>query len=441
MNSPSEQLAHRYQLALTDGWKSWFDQDASRLKLPGMMRHAVSPDVLCQSAPAMIWPGFMLPDSLPLLGNQYGDWICGRVDADNQIRELIYWYHGGGDWIPVGHSMAEAVVHDAVDQFRNVRTQMLRGATESRIDSQAGVLLRLTHEPMLEWLVQRLPEREAMPSSVALQSIIDLLSEFKYESALELLDVQGWSVDAVACDRIEACLQLPIVRFASKEVAEKVGLVWFPEYIWMLFDIDRIPASQREKIMRAIDLDRTAWPSQDWRLAGEIADRVRSRRLDLGWATTIAGWYHERQMDIGRAVEVYSSGIQASSFTDQAVRFNSHAESENYGKFAAARLQELRSHWPGSLAHSSYVQILLEERKRSLLQDISHYWRQRAVNFEALGDYENAYACYFAWGWDLGVSRLTDYVEILAALVRCAEHAGWAARAEIAKTHLNCLQR
>ncbi len=71
----------------------------------------------------------MLPDTLPLIGNEYGDWLCVRVDEDNRFGELVHWYHGGGDWIPVGKSIAEAVLHDIVDQFRPRKGQVLRGSS------------------------------------------------------------------------------------------------------------------------------------------------------------------------------------------------------------------------------------------------------------------------------------------------------------------------
>ncbi len=60
--------------------------------------------------------GFMLPDTLPILGNGYGDWLCMRVNADNTAGEVVHWYHGGGDWMPWGRNPAEAIAFDRLRQ-------------------------------------------------------------------------------------------------------------------------------------------------------------------------------------------------------------------------------------------------------------------------------------------------------------------------------------
>lgn len=442
MTSHSTLLAERYELHLTQNWTVWFDQASQQLRLPGMMRQIASVADLCQPAPELIWPGFMLPDSLPLIGNRYGDWICGRIDEAGTIRELIYWFHGGGDWIPVGTSVAESVLHDAVDQFRSEREQMLRGATESRIDSQAGVLLRLDSPEIRGWLAEQLSSsEETKVVASTIDGLVNRLSQWDHLGALQLLRQQGWAQDAVCCDLLEACLQTPIAIIASKEIAKRINAPWFPEYVGLLFDTDQIGGTIRRKIADAAEITDDAWPQQDWELAGEIAETVCARRQDLGWATAIAGWHCERTQQYEQAVEIYTRGLQASSFSDQSVRFNAHADSEEHGKFAAARLGCLREKWPASLHENNYLQLLLGERTQSLLAVVSEYWKKQAQDRESAGDFAAAYHAFWAWGWDLGVSRLTDYEDILRGLSRCASQAGWAARAVIAETHLRCLQR
>jgi hypothetical protein len=183
------------------------------------------------------------------------------------------------------------------------------------------------------------------------------------------------------------------------------------------------------------------WPQQDWPLAGRLAGYVLDRRQDLGWAATIHGWWKEKQGDLTSACSVYAAGLHASSFADQAVRFNTHAESEEHGKFSAARLRALRNYWDESLHDNAYLKVFVGPRERSLLVEVSEYWKQRAQSSEHQGDFARAYEEYFAWGWDLGVSRLADYTEILSSLQHCADRAGWKARALVAETHLRCLKR
>ena len=143
MSRPSDKLAKRYSLRLSETWREWFDQDLHTLSLPGAMRNAVPVEDLLLETPPQIWAGFMLPDTLPILGNEYGDWICVRIGPDAELKELLYWYHGGGDWIPVGSTLAEVVLHDVVDQFRRVRKQMIRGASESKFLNEYSFLERL----------------------------------------------------------------------------------------------------------------------------------------------------------------------------------------------------------------------------------------------------------------------------------------------------------
>lgn len=226
MPQPSQLLAERYALRLSSSWRDWFDRDAQQLVLPGAMRHALSAEELVQEAPTQIWPGFMLPDTLPLVGNDYGDWICVRVDAQGELGELLYWYHGGGDWIPVGTNLAEAIAHDVVDQFRDVRAQMLRGASESRVDRHFSFIQRFSDKRLRSWMIDQLAgEAPAEPIKHDLQALAEMLVREDYPAALELLREREWAMDAVACDWAELLLQSPVQRIAHKELAAKAGLV------------------------------------------------------------------------------------------------------------------------------------------------------------------------------------------------------------------------
>lgn len=442
MSSHSELLYERFSLQLCSNWQEWFDDYATRLELPGLLRNPVSVEELCSDNPASIWPGFMLPDSLPLLSNEYGDWICGRVGEDDTLAELVYWYHGGGDWIPVGRRMAEAVLHDAVDQFRDLKTQMLRGASESRIGVEAGCLLRLDSPAVRRWLSESLAEQVA-ESDVLVASVIQALSDEDYHGALNKLWECGVACEAVACDLIDVFLQAPLRRIATREVADACSIPWFPDFVSLLFDV----AAASETHIRLLEnqLNPASLQNgevgslQGWDEAALIADSILERRTDLGWATTISGWYRERSGRLDEAIAVYIRGVSASSFTDQAVRLNSHAEADELGKFALARLASL--HGKGGLlgkleASDGYTQLLMADRKRSLLAEVSDYWWSMAEAAESESRFADAYDMYARCGWDMGVSRLDSYPRILESLARVAEKAGWAARAAVAQAHL-----
>ena len=88
MSQSAQQIAQRNRLSLNDSWQAWFNNDCDDIALPGSFRAPLSIDRLLAEAPLEIWPGFMLPDTLPLISNRYGDWICVRVESDGSITRL-----------------------------------------------------------------------------------------------------------------------------------------------------------------------------------------------------------------------------------------------------------------------------------------------------------------------------------------------------------------
>ncbi|MEM7476870.1 MAG: SMI1/KNR4 family protein [Planctomycetota bacterium] len=430
---PAELLANRYEINLSAAWKDWLNDSVMELKLPGMMRKAVDVTQLCEPGPSVIWPGFMLPDTLPVLGNDYGDWICVRVNPSNDLGELIYWYHGGGDWIPVGNTMAEAVLHDAVDQFRPIRTQMIRSATESRIDTLANVLARLNYSQLRNWLGRSLPGDDAL---LILSEVIEWIGNQDHNAALRAMRQIGWCRDAIACDLIESYLQLPVQVIAQREYADLLDIPWFPDYINLLFDCEQASDAQRVAIAAAAT-KWDGWPQQDWTKASSLASEVLQRRHDLGWATAVCGWQQERSGQTDAAIDIYKRGVFGSAFTDQGVRLNSHAETDENGKFAAARLAHFRDVL--ALEEDKYIQLFLRRRERSLLAEVCDFWFQRAEKSESEGDFEEAYRLFYRAGWDMGVSRMQKYKSILSGLERCARQAGWNGMAKVAEAHQNCL--
>lgn len=440
MVRPSQIVAEHYRLNMSPRWQAWFDADSQLLRIPGAMQKTLSVDQICAAAPQQIWPGFMLPDTLPLIGNAYGDWLCGRVDADNTISELIYWYHGGGDWIPVGASLAEALLHDTVDHFRPVRSQALRGAQEVHRDETEVLLSRFDEEVFHSWLTSELSTESSTPPATTgehLSKMASLLRTGDYVAAVQQMRLCGWAKDAAACDLIEYELQGRISAIANPECAEKLGLAWYPDYVNWMFDTANLPlevtAALEEQIVERV-------PQQAWAQAGEIAREVVSRREDLGWAQTIAGWAEERSGNLSQALEYYWSGRQASSFADQSVRLNCHSLSEEKGKFALERLFQNRKELDAERLADPYFRLFVEDNSRSILTEVFEFWWGRAETLRADGKYPDAYESYLRSGWDMGVSKLADYERILLALVHCAEKAGWAARARVAETHLACLR-
>lgn len=465
MEQPSSIIADRYRLQLSPEWRTWFDDDACAVLFPGAFREAVSLETLSAAAPAPIWAGFMLPDCLPIIGNDYGDWICARVGADNAFSELVYWYHGGGDWIPVGRTMQEAVIHDAVDQFRPVQTQMLRGAAESVLPERlATVLHRFEDIEFQRWLERGLVNRHGLSLSpkpgiddrelsppeadsqiaktqtaetrAAIQRVMSCLSSGDYAGAVREMFQRQWAYEAAACDLIDLTLQEPI-REWERTMPRDLQSAFRAHPRWW-FD----PAYFAEQWSKDTAGSLVA-PQQGWEQAESIARDVLTLRTDLAWASDIAGWCCERQRDISGAAECYFNGRFASSFSNQAVRLRTHWFEQAGGKFGLARLADIGlDQINDTLAKDLYLKQLIGAGPGSSdpIAAAQAYWQAVGESAMDRGDGEAAYTAFYRAGWDLGVKHLRDYETLLTKLSEAAQAAGWTARSVIAQTHLEKLR-
>lgn len=451
----SKKLAERFRLNLTPEWQNWFDHDFELLRPAGVFQTAISADQLCAECPAEIWPGFMLPDTLPVIGNEYGDWICVRIEADGRLGELLHWYHGGGDWVPVGASLAEAILHDVVDQFRPVGYQVLRGASETLAAHHVDqVAERFSQTKLRDWLAVGLASDGNSKNHVGqiLLQIEAALRRGDYATALRSMYDAGWSLDAVACDLIEECLQRPVTPLANPAAAKSLGMNWTPDYVRWLFDAELVPTELRSQLAGLVDLTVDNWPAQDWGLATALAEGVLQRRQDLGWAFNIMGWSKQRTGDLQGAASVYFRGMFASAFSDQSVRMRTHWTDSSYGKFAMAQLFQIgeQSQLPPSASANldvseakqrhQYLTMIVEAPEKLLLNQVREFWCEagkRQLQDQAPA---GAFDCFYRAGWDLGLQRLSEYQSILEMMVHSAQSAGWDARAQVAQTHLNCLR-
>ena len=109
----SQQIERRYCLQLPDDVRAYLDEEIWKQEGGAEFCRARTPEQLLDPEPGTIWAGFMLPDTLPLIGNDYGDWLCVRIAANGTVSELVHWSHCGGDWIPYGRSLAEGLLYDA----------------------------------------------------------------------------------------------------------------------------------------------------------------------------------------------------------------------------------------------------------------------------------------------------------------------------------------
>lgn len=447
MDQPSQQIADRYHIQLDESWRLWFDRDAEQIPLAGEFRESTQFECLLDRAPTIVWPGLMLPDSLPIIGNEYGDWLCVRIENNNQFGELIHWYHGGGDWIPVGRSIAEAVLHDIVDQFRPRIGQVLRGAAESTSPEHlTDVMKRLDDERLQCWLADALGSftGNALEVSLTLYDVLNALSANGYLSAVQHLERAGWSVEAALCDQIEYALQVPIRSLAADEIPKRLGLNYEPDYVRWLFDAQQIPNNvmhQIQEILHTLGMPPAQPNSQDWREAERLALRLLERRNDLAWAVDIAGWGAKRRGDNLSACNLYFNGRFASAFSNQSIRMRSHGFDSRFGKVALAEIWNLKDHLNEQQRNDPYLQKVWQTPTRALQREVQEFWMGSGKDAMNSGDFATAYECYYRAGWDIGAQRMTDYLDIFAGLIESAQAAGWKARATVAATHLACLAK
>ncbi len=399
MLKPSKALSEHFGLKLTRAWKQWFDDESARLALQGCFRFPVNSAVLCESRPAPIWAGFMQPDTLPLIGNGYGDWICVRVTKDDELGELIHWYHGGGDWVPVGYSIHEAILHDWIDRFRPAQKQMLRGAAESIEVNISTEAADASEEAcgLMEWLQAGLTKSHR---GIEVANLLDLARRGGYAEALEQLVKIGISSSASACDYLEL-----LIRRALPDENQS---------------LDELPADQ-------------------WKRIEPLCASVIRHRCDLGWAYALAGRAMQVRGKQNLALKTYFRGRLASAFSDQSVRLRIHRFDERFGKYGLAQLAGQRANLTASMLEDEYLQVVISSTRENVQTNVERFWQRQASGAVDKGKFAKAYNFTFRSGWDLGAARLVHFRSLLDMLADSASRAGWAARAQVAQAHLRCL--
>ncbi|MCA9192788.1 MAG: hypothetical protein KDB03_13525 [Planctomycetales bacterium] len=437
---PSDRIAERFRLTLSESWQRWFDEYALSLPIAGQFRNTVVAEDLCSDPRGLLWPGMMRPDTLPLVTNNYGDWLSARVDKNSEIAEVVHWYHGGGDWLPVGNCMAEALLHDAVDHFRGSQPQNLRGAEETLPPNhREEVWHRFSNPDFSDWLLQQLPCPGSAEKRVVMEAIAETLQRNDYLGCLRVLQRTKWAEAAVSCDLVGELLTTPMHRVAGKyNFADPASnLEHHP-----LFDLGLVDEGQWRQLSDRLVINRHE-QVQNWDHARQICEQVIRSRQDLGWSFDIAGWAAERCQEVQTALKFYEAGLTATSFSDQSVRMRTYGPAHGYAKFSVQRFMSLTSRsrptLETSLAHATYLDAvcLADFRQRRLA--VYNYWLEKGDQKLAEGDFSKAYDCYYLAGWDLGLESPRIAFEILQRLLLTSEKGGFCALAEISKSYLQCL--
>ncbi len=413
-NHWSQKIERRFALKLPEDVRAWMDQQPWHPGGGAEFSVALSPEQLLEPDPGTIWAGFMLPDTLPLIGNGYGDWLCLRVGADGGVTEVVRWAHGGGDWLPYGGRLAESLLYDLVAHVAPIRSPVF--ASPERAPARVRSLG--------QWAADRL--------ALDVAFLFADPAPADGNAALDLLLQHGVAEFAVRRDRALHWLESALKSVSAPDVARTLDVAWEPDFVRWLFDTRLIPEQQRDRLARHFATEPNQLFRQAWDRAEREALTVIAKRHDLGWAFDVAGWAAERRGDPEQAVQRYLAGLKTSLFSDETVPFRTHWFNERFGKFAAARLDALKVHLSKQQLHDPYLNLFWQQDAESLRVRVRDYWLGKA---RQASDPMVAYRHYYRAGWDLGANEIGTYDEVFAGLVKSALEANADALAAVAKLH------
>ncbi|MFG0265097.1 MAG: SMI1/KNR4 family protein [Rhodopirellula sp. JB055] len=457
----SEQLQQRFGLTLKPDLASWFDDEIWRSPGNGEFAVAVSPETLLKSVPDPVWPPLMPPNFLPLVGSHAGDWLClrladGEAGAANVPYDLCHWYHGGGDWLPWGNTLAEALLFDQILPFLPASDH--RHAIPSPMDNARSV------EPGMnawqDWMTRWLPE--------TVQPIV--------QQQLWLSGGTGWIDDlmnagvcavAIGCQLVIDELSNELTRHLMPADANRMGIAWNDIMRWG-FDLQALPAdiANRLRDEGAVQTSAMDPGQQDWSRIESICERTHSLSPELAWAAELLGYCRLQRGDFSGATSAFLQSMRCSVFTDQSVRLRTHwatSGAEGMAKFGAYWLcRESNLHpemWdreslssgansasianavPASVSMSEYLDCLRNREEGSVRSRVTAFFLNCADLSSGSGQHADAVRCLYAAGWDLGTEPMKLYAELLRRLVDTCQLAGWTSHEILARMHRDCFRK
>lgn len=457
----SAQLQQRFGLTLQPDLASWFDDEIWRSPGNGEFAVAVSPETLLKSVPDPVWPPLMPPNFLPLVGSHAGDWLCLRLaDGETGVADVSYdlchWYHGGGDWLPWGNTLAEALLFDQILPFLPASDH--RHAIPSPMDNARSVQPGMN--AWQDWMTRWLPE--------SVQPIV--------QQQLWLCGGTGWIDElmsagvcaiAIGCQLVIDELSNELTRQLMPADANRMGIAWNDIMRWG-FDLRALPAdiSNRLRDEGAVQTDAMDPGQQDWARIESICERTHSLAPELAWASELVGYCRLQRGDFRGATSAFLQSMRCSVFTDQSVRLRTHwatSGAEGMAKFGAYWLcresQLLPETWdpaimdsgatsaaianavPASVSMSEYLDCLRNREEGSVRSRVTAFFLNCAERNSGSGQHAEAVRCLYAAGWDLGTEPMKLYAELLGRLVDASQVAGWTAHEILARMHRDCFRK
>lgn len=450
-------IGERFGIHLPDDLVSWFDDELWRSLGPGEYRHPATPKSLLSDVPDAVWPPLMPPNFLPLVGNGAGDWLCLRfIDPElaattGQATDVCHWYHGGGDWLPWGNSLAEAMLFDWVLPElpqSDRRHADPAGPAETENDSPNAKhnkpLRQQTDHPWVQWAHSYLPGLADLdgPSLNAPENSV----------AHHLLN-KGICETPVRCQLVIDALNNPLLSRINPKSANQMGLAWNDLMRWC-FDLGSLPEAIALVLQEQLGLSESdlAPNQQSWAEVEEHAQAITDRAADLSWGHDLLGYCRLRRGDLEGAAAIFGQAIRCSVFTDQSIRLRTHwaTASDGAAKFSARFLNNLSGEsnqgapFPdqlGCVPHNVHVSRMVELLGRPTSDSVDGIratyscWLLDQAKSVAADCPQTAARLVYAAGWDLGAEPLKTYGELLDHYIAACQNAGWGSHQRLASVH------
>jgi hypothetical protein len=400
-----------FGVKLSSDVQAWFDAE----NLPGLplttFDQPINPSGLLDPTASTVWGGQMLPDTLPVLGDGFGNALCLRFGFDGSVSEVIHWDHEGGSWMPYGRNLAEALILDASFSLINQLDDEsdLKSSSEDELFTFA------------DWGVKWISSLDA-----------SLLRNFAKDpnSLLSRLSEFGVAQVAIAQRECREHLTTRLDRVCRQvgggKIAKLLEVDWAEFRRWIAAP-QLIPQSQREALATITTFPFEELVYQDWDRAASKAQLVLQTRKDLAWPFAVLGRYGNAQHKTADAARYYAEGLRALGTSEDFTAAWSVLFSRQT-KFIPQAFAALKP----SLDSENETYLDLFSSPRSA-KDVRVYWINCGEQAERNGQYELACRCYYAAGWDIPVGDGIE--EVLERLEKVATRAGYCAPASLARYH------
>lgn len=310
-NRISQRIAGHFGAVVDPVLASWWDDGIWETGGGNEFRWPVSPESWLDSTLDCLWPGLMPCHLIPLIGNDVGDYLCVRVSDDGRMGEIVHWYHGGGDWIPWGKNLAQAIAIDAW-------SVNLPGICYRNAESAGSNLPKdPANNGWLDWASRHVNLGGITTENVA--------AEFSRR------DIGLAALLAGELVQNRLVIDPPLVKNGSQAT-----------------DIDSRFAMDEPICERAIEVG-----------------------PGLSWTWDTAGRAAEAAGDVALATARYIRGARCSIFSSQSVRVGTHRYETTVPKFSIARLQTIA---PEVVRGEDYFRRLTFHDREDRQRSIHSYW-------------------------------------------------------------------